>query len=378
MNKVKRVLFIYKIDLENESHLGIFNKLQNQKVAWQNQGYNVESITVAEVKKVTKIGTYSKFLDYHLNLFFFKYCHTVVTRIVDNLDYQFIFIRHIPLAIGLNRFLISLREKFPNAKIIVDLPTYPYIHEYKGLKKVLAQYLLPKNLSERCDFITHLGPEKVLFGVPVISIINSVDTSKFKLKTQFDKNLKTLKLISVSSLWRLLALPDLIIAIKRYNDQSKDKKIFLTIVGDGPQKKSLQDQVDSLQLTEFVNFTGFQYEDKLTQLINQNHMGVGVIINSESKNILYTQALKHRMFAAYGLPFFTNIVDPGFVNLNSILLLQDQSIDVKLLTKIFDWHLTNIPHYENITKDLRSFAEINLNEQINVKKILTFVEKLNN
>ena len=374
-NNRNRILFIYKIDEHRESHLGINAKLQRQILAWERQGFTADSLTLSDLNEFSKNPIFPRIQNVLLQFLFFNFCRKYLLK--KDLVYTIIFIRHTPLSIGLNKFLLFLRKKYPNTKITLDLPTYPYIHEYKGLKKILAKSLLPKNLKPNLNFISHLGQEDLIFEIPVIHIINTIDTSKIEPKNNFSMHSNELRLISVSSLWTLFGLSNLVDALKLFNDKSNDQKIFLTIVGDGPKRKTLEDHVKTINLSKYIKFTGFLFDENLNNLINSNDLGVG-IITLDSKYFGYTQALKHRMYAGYGLPFFTNVTDAMFINNDSVLMCESKEIDTVFLTQIYDWYVNNLSNYETMSKNLRIFAEKHLSEEINVKKILTFVEKLNN
>lgn len=54
-------------------------------------------------------------------------------------------------------------------------------------------------------------------------------------------------------------------------NQNDKKKHFLTIIGDGPERKNLERMVDELDIKDRVIFTGLQKEDSLARLLNQHH-----------------------------------------------------------------------------------------------------------
>lgn len=373
----KSILLIYRIDQFESNSYGIFQKLNNQKRAWTSHGYNCDIITF-DNKKISFnakpiLITSQLFINYSL-ISEFLFFHLIKLASIDFKKYDIVFIRHVPIAIGLKSLISHIKSNNEITKIILDLPTFPYLHEYSGIKKIIAKMLSPSKLN--IDGITHLGNEMNIFGVPVIHVINSYDSTSVQPKTEFSDTKSEIKLIYIASLWRLLGLESFMKAIILFNNSFKNRRIQLTIVGNGFEKFKLIQLMKNFGMPSYIHLESSKYGQDLNEIINQHDLGVGAIVDINQLGINYTQALKHRMYAGYGLPFFTNVFDAAFINVQGVYLLENRIIDLKTIENIWNWYMDQIDNMQKISHDLRLFTEKNLVEDRNIEKIITFVDKL--
>lgn len=92
--------------------------------------------------------------------------------------------------------------------------------------------------------------------------------------------------------------------VKRYPDI--DFKLFL--VGQGPASASLMQLAQEIGVAEYVTFTGALDPDVLANLYSGVHIGIGTL-GCHRTGITYAEALKHREFMFYGLPFIYSLQD---------------------------------------------------------------------
>jgi hypothetical protein len=372
-----KILFIYRIDHKDLSTFGIYQKLQNQVEAWKQFGYIADTITLSgkiiSLNETPQKSGKSLLTGRLFSKIFFL--NNILSTKIDFSNYEILIIRYMPLTFGMNDFFNEFKLKNPNCKILLDLPTYPYLHEYKGILKLIAQWSLPKNLSLYVDGILHLGKENCIFGVPVIPIFNACNTKLIRQKSTFSKDSSKLNLVYISSLWRTLGLKDVIYAIKEFNSQDDFRKINLTIIGEGKEKQSLKHLVVNVGISEYVQILPAAFKEDLEQVINLQDIGLGAVITEIDNNIKYTQALRHRLYASYGLPFITNVYDRSFSDSNQILYLPNRKINRLFLEEVYIWYAKNILEMPQLSTNLRLFAENNLKEEVNVKNILNFVAK---
>ena len=108
-----------------------------------------------------------------------------------------------------------------------------------------------------------IGPFKALNGSnnPQYMVIpNYIDTkeieAKSKLKTDIKVNKKTYNLVTVGRLTYQKGFDILINEFKKLLDKSEDKLYHLYFIGDGEERKPLENLVNKLKLNEYVTFLG--------------------------------------------------------------------------------------------------------------------------
>jgi glycosyltransferase involved in cell wall biosynthesis len=92
--------------------------------------------------------------------------------------------------------------------------------------------------------------------------------------------------------------------VKAYPDV--DLRLFL--VGQGPASAQLAQQAQELGVAEYVTFTGALDPQFLANRYAGVHLGVGTL-GCHRTGITYAEALKHREFMFYGLPFIYSLQD---------------------------------------------------------------------
>ena len=375
--EVKYVLLIYLLNIDERATLGIYNKMKRQVVAWQKNGYEVHTITYSSdgISKMCKGKNQVfklKYLSYSLRHFFFLFL--ILKSGFINQKYEFIIIRHMPIVAGFKYFLRKLKKNIPGVFIILDLPTFPYLHEYKGVKTIIAKLFLPLELRNYVDAITHLGFEKSIFNLPVIQVKNSADFENISVKSDFQMNPHSIRILSVSSLWRDEGLKEVINSIKKFN-QTDHSKVYLTIIGEGNVKSDLINLVIEEDLTQYVHFESSKYGQELTHYTNNHDIALGGLLKNSELNLLNFQKLRHRLYLSAGIPFVTNTREKSFENKKYIFDPGNIPLKPEFLDELFKWYISNLPNFAKFSVEMRNYAEKEFTEDANVKNIINFAAK---
>jgi glycosyltransferase involved in cell wall biosynthesis len=218
--------------------------------------------------------------------------------------------------------------KFKNKKIIIDVPTpiTNFIEEVKIKKgnkiiemiKISILYITLPICFYPANRILQYTKESKWFssGIKgkILEIGNGIDVRNIefrKEKTPIINNV--LNVIAVATLASYHGYDRFINSIYEYKKKNTDYNIIFHIVGEGEERRKLENLTNSLNLDDNIIFYGFKDRDELTYIFNKSHIGLcslglhRIKINSAS-------ILKAREYAARGIPFILGCNDFDFNN----------------------------------------------------------------
>lgn len=281
--------------------------------------------------------------------------------------YDVVWIRHAIYSKSILDLLKLIKTEKPNTKVFYELPTYPYINEFKGLKKIailLHEKTIMSSLHKSVDKVLTYSLDDVLFNVPTIKIGNGIDASSYPMISTI--NTKAISFIAIGKLWNWYGLDRLILGLKDYlNSKLNIEDVSMYIIGGGEQERNLQHLVLENSLENHVTFLGWKSKEEIDKLSFSNPIGVGTLAIHRKKVIL-NSSLKHREYASRAVPFFYAGNDLDFTKDCSFVMAceaNDSAIEIK---SIVDWYKTLPQNKEYIKR----YAEEKLDWKIKVNQIL--------
>ena len=241
---MKKGILIYRINRDDPGNAGVIKKCKAQKKAFRKLGFDVDMIWLCEngVLKNDELVFQKRLIPHSLSLYWFYFFQfgPLLSKLVDKNHYDFIYLRHPFFDPLLVRFLQKAKKKNFNLKIILEINTYPYDAEPKRFLHKLSLWMdqyYRKSAPKFIDVITHYGVEKEIWGIPTIAIRNGIEVDKIKFTNSKCEDGK-IRLIAVGNWSYWHGLDRLLKGMKNYYVASKNQaKIFLTIVGDGGEKR---------------------------------------------------------------------------------------------------------------------------------------------
>ncbi len=205
------------------------------------------------------------------------------------------------------------------------------------------------------NFVVDCEAEKRLLldvnpNANVTVIENGVDTKFFKKK----QDIKKYDFISLGRLKDHKRVDLLIDAIDIYIKKTKHNDVRVSIVGDGPEKDTLIDQINKLNLSENIVMHGFveKYEN-IANILLQSKVGVLTTVAGGSGNVTINE-----LFAA-GLPV--------------LAIGSDEGIDLSYINESINGYIT-----ETVSpKELADLMEKILSNQTKLKEMSSNLFKNN-
>lgn len=211
---------------------------------------------------------------------------------------------------------------------LAKLKKKPYVFTYNTRLNQYTHYFLggkvlrPKAVEKVvelycnvCDYVIapadYVKDELLAFGVkkPIVVIPNGVDTNKFKPgKSNFLRN--KLKLSSTDKIvlyvGRLAKEKSVDFLINSFS-KVKEEGVYLVLVGDGPERQSLEKLISKLGLEQKVLLTGFVEHANLVDVYNSADLFVfasstetqGMVIPEAMSSGLPILTIKDKVFAQF-------------------------------------------------------------------------------
>lgn len=367
---MKKGIFISQEGASSIDNTGIGLKIKNQIKA-----FNKGEIKCDEC--ILKNGR-QPFLKLFYRLPFYNgYPHWIYKKEFDTVD--FIYFRRPFIATGAMRnTLKKIKNKNPNIKIIMEIPTYPYDKELLEYK--LGNFILWRDCWNRkklygiVDRIATLTDDKEIFGIKTLHFTNGIELEDIQIKKIVEKKTDTINLCAVALFKSWHGYERVIKGIGEYYRSGGKRKIFFHLVGEGDQLELYKNIVKEYQIEDKVIFYGFLQGEELNKIYNISDLAMGSfgfykIGLEESCN------LKSRQYIAKGLPIVTGCKIDIFNKKYPFWLEfpnNDTIVDIKQIIDFYD-SIHKIYSDLEIVEAIRKYAEEKVDMVSTMKEIISYI-----
>ena len=361
---IQKALVVYRVDKNEPANIGVIKKLQGQVNGLLALGVGADYIIHDQSNiYLNNQRVYSR--TPVIPDLYFKYCFFDFVPTKFKEKYDLIIIRYGLSTPSFIRWLQKIKIAFPQSYVLLDMPTFPYNQEWKGLKGVIAKIIDKKYLSDLkryVDYVIHSGPHKSIFELSTIQIGNGIDLDDARIRIP-QKHIG-IKFLAVGkwSYWH--GLDRFLKGMSKYKG---DTQLDLTIVGEGPEITRLKKMTDRLGIKEKVTFSGIKTGKKLDDLFDQSDLGIGTL-GLHRKDVDIDSSLKHREYVARGLPLILSTRDIDLSPDLEFVKYIDQGesdIDMGHVLRFIDQL-----NYDKVLEEMRNFATKNLSWQTKMKYLL--------
>jgi len=311
-----RGLLVCPISADFPGNRGILNKMAYQRAALAELAGATDVICNA-VSGPLLNG--DRFAEYKLtgrpfnsyNHFVLFYRH--VSRCCRSGGYDFVYIRY-PLATpSFLRFLRETKKTSPAAKIIVEVPTFPYRQELRSPKQRVLLALDDfghRRLKNYVDVIVTFFGQSEIFGIPCIQIANGVDVESIPVQPSPSSGERVSMIIAANfATWH--GVDRMLRGLAAHLGSRGATPVTLGIVGDGPSVAELRELTGDLGLQDVVTFHGIRAGAELDALFAGADLALGSL-GMHRLGLHRSSSLKTREYCARGIPFVLASDDPDF------------------------------------------------------------------
>lgn len=359
-----KALYIAKVDEEYSLDIGVTKKILGQINAFRNLGVDIDYIRL----KNKDIYINDKFLKKSkIRYFSYKDIYKGLKR--ENLKYDFAYVRYARGNYNLYKTVRLLKKN--NIKVIIEIPTYPYISEIniKSLKGTI-DFILDKMLINKYQKyvykISTTSLDNKIFNLDTIKISNGIDLGKFPILDDLNRSTERINLLGIGNLAKWHGYDRVIKGLSEYYNKGGNEKVHFYIVGDGSGKSYLQELTSRLKINKYVHFLGSKNGTELDEIFNDMHIGVSSLALFRAGG--GHDPIKSKEFIARGLPILLAYNDKLIdANLPYVFKVEENesSIDISKLVESYN-------NSKFISKEvIREYARNNLTWTIQMKKVVS-------
>ena len=246
-----------------------------------------------------------------------------IERYVREEKIEFVYARSFHNA---NPFTIGMFRAFRRLGVpsVIEIPTYPYDHEYKNhslLWKGALQIdrLFRHQLACMTDAIVTFTDHEKIFGQRTIRISNGIDFKKIPLRDGAKSGGDVLNVIAVAEVHYWHGFDRFIKALGEYYAAGGTRNIVFHIVGDigrdilegNENSEGLNPLIDKYGIQQHVVFHGALYGEQLNDVFDICSFAVASLARHRS-GITNIKTLKNREYAARGFAFMYSETDSDF------------------------------------------------------------------
>ena len=372
-----KLLYLTTWDFSNEESDGVCKKIYSHINVFEENGYQVDFIYLKDnqilyqkdgiIDAIGTVGSIKKTVAY---IKLYKY--------IKNKQYDYVYNRYGMMDSFYYRVLKCLKKN--GAKILVEIPTYPYKGEKNpGLLYTLMfkwDELYMRKIRQIVDRIITYSLDTEIFAIPTINIMNGVDIEKIPMTALRKKKEDTINLLIVALMQPYHGYERLLYGLKEYYNTGGVRNIICHFVGDGPEKKYYKNIVSEYKLENNVVFYGKKGGAELDRIYDMIDIGV-CSLGCYKKQIFLSSELKSREYLARGIPFIAGVVLDIKEILEEEMLLEfpnDESVlDIEKIIKFSD-SLREIDR-EKISGKMRKLAKDYISIQATMKPVIDYMKK---
>ena len=315
--RMKKVLFLifHGFDPNN----GISKKISYQVDAFKKCGMNVHLCYMDEKDTKKRIINGDVIADYGnglLSKILKRTDFSAISNYVKKNQIDLVYIRSNHNA---NLFTINMVKKMKayGAKVVMEIPTYPYDIEYKaqGISRQIFQDKIFRNqLAKYLDAIVTFSDFDKIFGQRTIKISNGIDFDSVKMKTTINDTSKELNLIGVAEIHEWHGFDRIVRGLADYYSKPQDYLVEFHVIGYFFSKE-IEDEfrkiISDNHMENYVILYGKKHGTELDNLFDKCDFGIGSL-GRHRVGIDKIKTLKNREYAARGIPFIYSETDSDF------------------------------------------------------------------
>ncbi len=315
--RMKKVLFLifHGFDPNN----GISKKISYQVDAFKKCGMNVHLCYMDEKDTKKRIIDGDVIADYGnglLSKILKRTDFSAISNYVKKNQIDLVYIRSNHNA---NLFTINMVKKMKayGAKVVMEIPTYPYDIEYKaqGISRQIFQDKIFRNqLAKYLDAIVTFSDFDKIFGQRTIKISNGIDFDSVKMKTTINDTSKELNLIGVAEIHEWHGFDRIVRGLADYYSKPQDYLVEFHVIGYFFSKE-IEDEFKKIisdnHMENYVILYGKKHGTELDNLFDKCDFGIGSL-GRHRVGIDKIKTLKNREYAARGIPFIYSETDSDF------------------------------------------------------------------
>lgn len=280
-------------------------------------------------------------------------------------------------------FWKKIKERYPHCKIIIEIFTYPYdkcdFGKWNAWPFYLKELIYRPRLKRYVDRFVTYTEDREIFGIPTLRTTNGIHVESVRqVAGQFTE--KRLRMIAVAFMQRQHGYERIIEGLRQYydTDASRDYRVELNLVGDGPEKPLYQKLVRKYHLEEQVHFYPTLTGQELDDLYDENDLG---LVGFGMYKVGYfgkMMSLKSREYLAKGMPLLTgsaiDVLDDDYPYAK-VFPNDGSTVDMMEVIRFFEQIKGMAGDKGRMSDQIREFAFTHVSMKAVMRPVTAFIEK---
>lgn len=361
----------YYIHFQGRTSIGVSKKIDMQIEEFQKY-YRIQELEIETVPRT--------FLQRLFGLFPTASITRNYEQALETLDApDFIYVRRAVADKAYVNFWKTIKEKYPQCKIIIEVFTYPYdkddFGKWNAWPFLVKELIYRKNLKKYIDRFVTYTEDTEIFGVPAICTTNGVNVESIKIvRGEYQEN--KLVLIGVAYMQRHHGYERIIEGMREYYQDTAHKyTVELLLIGDGPEKERYQELVDKYQLQNHVKFYPTMSGKQLDEMYDASDIALASF-GMYKLGLYKMNALKTRECLAKGLPIVTgcpiDVLDSTYKYVKNFSN-DKQPVDINEIIKFYEQMKKEGTTKSVIADIIRRFAIQRVSMESVMKPIIEYI-----
>lgn len=362
----------YYIHFEGRSSIGISKKIDMQ-TASLSKYFDMGEVEVRTVKRSLLQRIFGLFPTASIK-------RDYKSALLQLKNPDFLYVRRAVADHAYVNFWKTLKEKYPNCKIIIEVFTYPYDKDdfarWNAWPFYLKELLYRGKLKKYVDTFVTYSEDTEIFGIPTIRTINGIqleNISPAKGTYQEDK----ITMMAVAYMQSHHGYERVIEGLYRYYQNTGNKYVVeLLLIGDGPEKSLYQSLVHKYHLENYVRFYPTMSGDALDEMYDISDIALASF--GTYKKGVYTRlsALKTREYLAKGVPIMTgceiDVLDSRYEYVRNFPN-NAEPINIDEVIAFYEKIRQQADSKQTVINTIRQFAESHVSMDSAMKPIIDYI-----
>lgn len=369
-----KILYLSTWDFSKEESDGVCKKIYSQISAFEENGNEVDLTYIKNGKVIYrengtervlgKVGSIKKTPAY-----------IIMYKGLKDKAYDWIYNRYGLMDPFYYRILKKLHKN--GARIIIEIPTYPYIHEVPAgfLYRIMVGWdkIYGAKLKKFIDRIVTYSQDDEIFGIKTIKIKNGIDFNSISVRKPQNET-DEIRLIAVAGLTRWHGYDRILKGMGEYYRQGGNRKIIIHIVGKGSVSKEYEKIVEQYGMQKYYVYHGERSGEELDSLYDTCDIGIESL-GTFRQHVAISSSLKSREYGAKGLPFVMAGRSDVFEGKEFVLKVPENEtvINISEVVRFYD-KLYYGKSKVLVSKSIRKQAENLCDIRITMASVIKYIE----
>ena len=377
-----KILYLSTWDFTNEMSDGVCKKIKAQISVFEKKGYRVDFIYLKDGKIVFREDGIENIIG-KVGIIKKTPAYIRMYNILKKKKYDWVYNRYGMMDTFYFRVLKCLNRN--GAKILIEIPTYPYDEEKQGGLLYHLFFAWDRSYRRRlknvADRIITYSKDSHIFDIPAIQVMNGIDLSHVEVAKSDEKSEDVIRLMIVAYMQPYHGYERLLKGLKNYYDGLGKRNIQCHFVGDGPERAVYEKLAAQYDLLNHTTFYGALNGEALNQIFDMCDIGV-CSLGGYKKGLFLSSELKSREFLAKGLPIITGVDIDVLINADMPCYLQfsnDASdIDMEEIVGFYDRLYQEPGDIKKVREKIRHLAEKYSDMSITMQPVTDYMQDKEN